>query len=392
MKKRHPRATLTLIALVAAVVIAFLAAPNTASGPEYSSFSSTEKGVKLGRDLLDRLGWTTETRIVEFSDTLRAPAPVQVLVNASVAADEAHALLESVRAGGALLVAGDGGSLEDSLPTTSWSSAALLPESEGYCTPSSALDMMVITEMGALRWRRPPPPDTIGFGLVGRPSGRLRRQRVAFGFPLGRGRIVHVADANFLVNDIVRRCEYGADISFVRMMEYLSMGRRDLRVAYDEYHHGYGVRGGSIAAIRMYLEDTSSGRMLAQIGVAGLLLLFAAAPRPLAPRDPLRMARRSPLEHADALGRAYLSVKATRTATARLLAGVRRRARRDRLRGRQTDTEFLAAASALSAEASAASATVANALNHQVPELELAGVATALQTIEQAFTSRPTLR
>jgi hypothetical protein len=132
--------------------------------------------------------------------------------------------------------------------------------------------------------------------------------------------------------------------------------------------------------------------MLAQIGVAGLLLLFAAAPRPLAPRDPLRMARRSPLEHADALGRAYLSVKATRTATARLLAGVRRRARRDRLRGRQTDTEFLAAASALSAEASAASATVANALNHQVPELELAGVATALQTIEQAFTSRPTPR
>jgi hypothetical protein len=265
----------------------------------------------------------------------------------------------------------------------------LLPESQGYCAPASTLDMMVITQLESLRWRRPAPPDTIGFGLTGQPSGPLLRQRIGFGFPLDRGRIVHVADANFLVNDIIRRCEYGADISFVRMMEYLSFGRRDVRVAYDEYHHGLGVRGGSLVAIRMYLGGTGSGRMLAQIIVAGLLLLFAAAPRPLAPRDPLRIARRSPLEHADALGRAYMSVRATRTATARLLAGVRRRTRRDQARGRQTDAEFLASLSAAS-PTSGAAATITNALDHQIPEAELPGVAAALETVEQALTTRST--
>jgi hypothetical protein len=135
----------------------------------------------------------------------------------------------------------------------------------------------------------------------------------------------------------------------------------------------------------MYLAGTPSGRMLAQIAVGGLLLLFAAAPRPLAPRDPSHVARRSPIEHADALAHAYAGVRATRTATARLLAGVRRRAR-GRSRAADTDESFLAAASALSPRAAQAASTVSAALQSPLPEGQLTEVASALETIERELT------
>jgi hypothetical protein len=174
------------------------------------------------------------------------------------------------------------------------------------------------------------------------------------------------------------------------MIEYLSGGQRGVRVAFDEYHHGYGVRGGSFAAIRLYLSGTASGRMLAQIAVAGLLLLFAAAPRPLAPRDPTHIARRSPLEHADALAHAYASVNATRTATARLLAGVRRRSR-GRSRGKDADAAFLTAAASMSPTASKAAALVGNALETPVPARQLPEVAAALETIEHELSRPPSI-
>jgi len=205
--------------------------------------------------------------------------------------------------------------------------------------------------------------------------------------PLGAGRIVLIADENFVANDVIRRCELGTDVAFVRMIEYLAHGQRGLRVAFDEYHHGYGVRGGSFTAMRLYLSGTPSGRMLAQIAVAGLLLLLAAAPRPLEPRDPTHIARRSPLEHADALAHAYSSVNATRTVTARLLAGVRRRSR-GRSRGKDADAAFLTAAATMSPAASKAAALVGDALERAVPARQLPEVATALETIEHEL-SRP---
>ena len=97
------------------------------------------------------------------------------------------------------------------------------------------------------------------------------------------------------------------------------------RLVFDEFHHGYGMHRGACARSTAYLAGTSSGHFLAQALIAGLLLVLAKAPRPIVPRDPRAIARRSPLEHVDALGHAYADVGATRTATARLVSGVRRR-------------------------------------------------------------------
>lgn len=381
-------------ALVGMVFITVLVAPTAEKGKPYSSHSASLDGIRLARDLSERLGWKPESRTVAFSDTLSGPAPIQVLIQAPVSAAEARALLDFVRQGGSLLVAGGAGALDDSLAVvTNMEGVPVEAPPTAACSDRNVWrsELAQFGRIAIVAWRRPAPPDTVGFGRVKYRHGAdpvENMGRAAVGFPFGRGRIVAVADRNYLVNDVVRRCELEADVAFVRMIEYLSRGERGRRIAFDEFHHGYGVRGGSFTAIRMYLAGTPSGRMLAQIAVAGLLLLFAFAPRPLVPRDSVRVARRSPLEHADALAHAYAGVNATRTVTSRLLAGIRRRTQRDRGRFRDTDDQLLGAAAATSAQAATAASVVSNALSAPVAERELTQVASALGTIEQALTQR----
>jgi hypothetical protein len=149
----------------------------------------------------------------------------------------------------------------------------------------------------------------------------------AVGFPLGRGRVVVIADADLLRNDVLRVCQWGLDVVAVRMLEYLRDGGKSprKRLVFDEYHQGFGAHPGTIRAIASYLVHVPSGHVLVQALLAGLVLLLALGPRALPPRDPERVERRSPLEHVTALAQAYANVTATRTATQRLLHGVRRR-------------------------------------------------------------------
>lgn len=390
MARRIPSGVI-LLAIVGLVVLAVLVAPSESdNGGGNSTYSAGSSGARLAFDLSRRLGWASERREVPFRLDSMA-APVQALIGVQLGAEEAHAILEHVREGGALLLAGTGGPLDDSLSVASGSQGFPTPAAAEGCPERDPFENVIrgSRPISPVRWRRPPPRDTIGFGELDSPIGH---QRAGVGFPLGAGRIVVVMDPDFLVNDVIRLCSTGADVSYVRMLEYLTAGRRGMRIAFDEFHHGRGVHGGSLTAIRMYVMSTPSGRMLGQVTLAGLLLLIAAAPRPLAPRDPTRIARRSPLEHADALAHAYGAVGATRTATTRLLAGVRRRVRRGRVGRSESDEQFLATATAVSPAAVPAAAVVARALTEPIPARELSAVAGALSTLEDALTSRPTHR
>ena len=392
MTRRTAISAWVLIGLIALVFITVLVAPAVEKGPPFSSYSAGSDGTRLAHDLIGRLGWKPERREVAFSDSLRDVAPIQVIIGAAISDAEATRLLSFVRAGGGLIVAGAKGPIQDSIGMVAQPVANYVEDDNA---PSCArrgtwqAELVQTSMTSGVGWSRPAPQDTVGYGTVTvhRRGAPERQARSGVGLPLGAGRIVVIADEGFLSNDVVRRCELGSDVAFVRMIEYLSRGERGVRVAFDEFHHGYGVRGGSLKAIRMYLGDTSSGRMLAQIGIAGLLLLFAAAPRPLAPRDPTHVARRSPLEHADALAHAYASVHATRTATARLLAGLRRRSR-GRSRAKDADAAFLASAAAMSPTASKAADVIANALERPVAPRQLPDVAAALETLEHEL-SRP---
>ena len=82
-------------------------------------------------------------------------------------------------------------------------------------------------------------------------------------------------------------CEWGADVAVARILEYVRPEERSgMPLVFDEFHHGFGMHGGSLSAVSQYLTRTPSGHFLAQALIAGLLLLFALAPRPLPPRDP----------------------------------------------------------------------------------------------------------
>jgi hypothetical protein len=274
------------------------------------------------------------------------------------------------------------------------------PESDADCARAGlnggALPMW--TDQTVRLWRvqftRPRPAGTVIFARSvpespSRDTASLGASIAAAGFPLGRGRVVVLSDPDFLRNDVLRVCKWGLDVVAVRMLEYLTGDVRRNRLVFDEYHQGYGTHPGTLRAIFVYLSLSSSGHVLLQGMCAGLMLLLALGPRSLPAHDPERVERRSPLEHVSALARAYALVGGTRTATARLLRGVRRRVDRGAPNdtGRsaeERDRQFLdtvAATAALAADAS----LIRRALAEPLTGREFTAVGAALRRVEQTL-------
>ncbi|HET7456802.1 MAG TPA: hypothetical protein VFJ74_04040 [Gemmatimonadaceae bacterium] len=231
------------------------------------------------------------------------------------------------------------------------------------------------------------------------PLDTVQREPAAIGFPLGRGRVVVVADPDWLRNDVLRVCRWNAGVTAVRMLEYLRAGRpaAGARLVFDEFHQGYGRHPSTLGAIGRALTSNGPGRALLQALAAALLLLATAGARALPPRSRARLERRSPLEHVGALSRAYAQVGATRLATRRLVRGVRRRhgatgAVAARLvRAGQTsegDDEFLAAVADRYPAVAADVQLVREALRAPRAAAQFLDVGRALERIEDAVAGR----
>ncbi|HEX5831694.1 MAG TPA: DUF4350 domain-containing protein, partial [Gemmatimonadaceae bacterium] len=291
-----------------------------------------------------RLGWRTELATNIWPARLDSGV-VHLVLDPTVplTAGETHRLLNAVRAGaGLLLVPRRGTPLADSLGVSASTGAGVLSSRE---TPACTEEQ---NQRGALDWprgevlslwvqARPPlPVDTVSFAgvippprLLGESVGtrRVSNDRplpASVGFPLGRGRVVVVADPDLLRNDVLRVCEWGMSVAAVRTLEWLSEGR-ERRLVFDELHHEPTLQADPIAAVRRWLTNTPPGRMLLQGAAAAVVLLLAAGARAIAPRPRARAERRSPLEHVSALARAYEDAGATRLASRRLVHGLRRR-------------------------------------------------------------------
>src|SRR4051812_25124804 len=195
-----------------------------------------------------------------------------------------------------------------------------------------------------IRWLRKEPIDKTIFAKLNPDElGMTTPSEGAVGFPLGRGRIVVVADPDLLRTDVLRHCEWGADVVAMNMLEWLRAGGVEPRnvIVFDEYHQGFGPRSDMLSTALEFLVTNPVGRMIGMGLLAAVVLLIAVAARPLPPVDPERIERRDPREQVDALAHAYEQVRATRTITQRLLHGVRRRVERASLRAGHTDAEFL---------------------------------------------------
>lgn len=395
--------TAIAIALAAMTIVIALLTPEPAGRSEggLSTYSTAPMGAQIVYELAHRLGWRTERRTTTLDslagrDTRRT---VQVVIGPSepLGAHETHALLDHVRRGGGLVFTMDNAteSLMDSLGIEPDSIPAYLtPQPDESCNASrraaGAEFLTLPPEVRHIAWKRHAPGPVEPLVETG-PNSRML---AGIGFPLGAGRVAVIGGSQMFSNQAIRTCRLGADVSVMKLIEYTRPAAGPVpTLVFDEFHHGFGVHGGSLHAAAAYLLRTPSGHLLAQALAAGLVLLIAMAPRPIAPRDPEREVRRSPLEHASALGRAYEDVSATRTAASTLVAGLRRRTRGIvAVPPSADDAAYLSAVAQRLPSLAPSVEIVRRAEERATSNRELAAVGEALATIEQQLQSTPSPR
>ncbi len=399
----YARPSVLLSAVAIVVLVTALFAPDVANGrtgdSRLTTFSAGPQGARLFYELAGRLGWKPERRITpavpDDPATIQAVlAPVEPLTMAEV-----HALLEVVRQGGGLLLVlpSGQGPLNDSLRLTLGVGAAFQPPDSlntDSCTANSGVAMPLWPTghvlLYSLRRTGPSLGPPVTFARVSAAGLHPWDRPAVVGFPLGRGRVVVASDPDILRNDALRVCEYGLSVIAVQTLEYLRAGGSvpRTRILFDEYHQGNGAQPGTVSAIVAFFGRTAAGHLLLQLLGAGLVVLLAAAPRVLPPRGVTRVQRRSPIEHVDALARAYAQVGATRTAVSRLVRGVRRRIglAASRATAGRSDDEFLDWASRTAPHVAPDAERVRHALGAAVSRRELAAVGDALAHIESSLT------
>lgn len=405
----RPRVALPIVA--GAIIIVALITPEQSSGrsgdARLSSRSTGPQGAAALYELAGRLGWQTTQRLsdsVPPGDT----TAVHVVLDPPIplSAIQTRRVLDQVRRGAGLVYVVGGGPMADSLRLrrTPGNSGSLVSEDSASC-PRRGEGVLTAglpfwpdrqTHILAVQWKGTPPPGRLTLASIRPPVGNAGTDGspAAVGFPLGRGRVAVITDPDLLRNDVLRVCRWGADVAAVRVLEYVSDGapgggRRE-RLVFDEYHQGFGAQPGTVRGILQYLGRTSSGHLVLQVAAAGLILLAAVGPRLLPPRSAERIERRSPLEHVDALARAYRMVGATRTATSRLVHGVRRRV--EQASGSRTGTSdeaFLGWALTRAPSSAADVEIVRNALAKPVSRQGLESVGAALRRLESTLTSFP---
>jgi hypothetical protein len=344
-RSRFVQPKVALPILAAAVIIVALMTPEETGGrsgdSRLSSRSTGPQGAAALYELASRLGWRTSQRLVDSIPSADTTS-VHLILDPAIplSAIETHEVLDRVRRGAGLVYVLGAGPMADSLGLRAFigNSGSLVAGDTTSCgrrgegVGSAGLPFWPDrrTHILAVRWRGAVPAGVTTLASVRPDVGNARGEHpAAVGFPLGRGRVAAVSDPDLIRNDVLRVCRWGADVAAVRILEYASAGgpggATRQRLVFDEYHQGLGDQPGTFRGIVRYLGRTPSGHLVLQLAGAGVILLLAVGPRLLPPRDTERIERRSPLEHVDALARAYRAVGASRTATSRLLHGVRRR-------------------------------------------------------------------
>ena len=401
----RPTVILSLLGISVLLTALFVKTPTTGrdGDPRLTSTSTDPLGAKLFYEVAGRMGYTTlRTRTATFPKgvhTILAVLDPVVDLNPI----EVHEMMEHVRAGGALLaVLGDGtAALSDSLHVSVDSVGSPVTPTMG--SARQCANGNVFTRNGL--WLGPATlyalkiPDSIRADMhtftyvdafsVKRSSVKGPRPAI-IGFADGAGRVVIASDPDVLRNDALRHCGYGLDVAVADALRYLTFGGPTERrtIVFDEFHQGGAARAGMTRLVREYLTETPSGRTLLQICLAGLVLLLAMVPRVMPPREDQRLARRSPLEHVDALARAYAQVGATRTGALHLVRGMQRRigGSSKRATSSRNDDAFLARVAESKPALATDIATIRHALNNSVSQTQFIDVGNAINRVEAAFT------
>ncbi len=382
-RKRARRGTMiTLGLLLALVTLVVLLTPVTddASDTRLTTLKYGPGNAKLASDLARRLGWQVRTRSTPLSGVLDSNVIYAVFAGPTpMSPAERRVLQDAVTRGAGMLIAPSGSEpsrLLQSLGLRQGPAGFVGATPLGKCPPEtdafSALRvrsrmLTFDTAAAAPNESATPVPyprnartllssevsvsdDGSNDDLVdatpavkpapdsAKATKEMRPTVVAF--PLGRGRVVALADPDLLRTDQMRNCSMGSALTIVRSLEYLSEGR-DRTIVFAEYYQGVRSDGPGVV-LWEWLRGTGLGRMLLTMIAACMVLLLARGRRTLAPVYRLREERRSALEHVDALATAWQAVRGTRTVARMLARGIRRRHAAGRWRTLD-DAAFLAA-------------------------------------------------
>ncbi|MHB1224375.1 MAG: DUF4350 domain-containing protein [Gemmatimonadaceae bacterium] len=385
-RRRPGVATVAAVVLGMLLLVALLLTPAADdSRGRLTSYSSEPGGARALYELQRRSGWRVERSDAPFGDSLDSRAVYAVLdPPVMVTAGETHRLLQAVRAGaGLLVVIPERGPLADSLGIGRSRVGAMVDRRDeapdGFCadslnrrglidwpggrvhslwlltrrTPAIVFTRVAVDNSmdGAVvvRGRRSGNVAPTDSAAVGRADTIYRVERVErvdtvrgvvraprearttgatraamAGYALGRGRVVAVADPDLLRNDVLRVCRWDAGPTAALALHWLA-GAGGRRLVFDEFHQNPDVDAAPMRAVGRALVGEPWGRMIL-VGVLGAVLLLAAgAARPIAPAAAVTVERRSPLEHVQALARAYAQAGSTRLVARRLARGLRRR-------------------------------------------------------------------
>ena len=396
----RPRVVLPIVGVF--VILLALLTPQPSLGrmgdPRLTSHLAGSLNARLLAETAERFGFQVVRRdsiAAPTADAERGRTIHAVLAPPMpITGPEAHAYLEAVRAGDAMLLVFDGrNALSDSLGLWRTAGGTLyrMPDDSSDCrrldpTPPLWPDGKV--HLYGIRWVRGAPTDYVVLAALESTSRHGVAGEAAAGFALGRGRVVVIPDPDFLRNDVLRRCEWGADVLSVRILEWLRAGGDEPRTAlvFDEYHQGYARAASAMRTTAHFLVAHPVGRTLLVVAIAGLVLLAASAPRALPPTEAERVERRDPLEQVDALAHAYEQVGATRTIVARLLRGVRVRAEAGSAAARaRSDAQFLDGAAAADPALQRDVALIGRALRETVAARDRPEVGAALRRLEDSL-------
>ncbi len=151
-----------------------------------------------------------------------------------------------------------------------------------------AIGSSLSTQELTLHWRR-------SFSATGgaKVVAAINNASLAVELPVGRGRIIAVADPAMVSNGALRRSD-----NAVWLVD-LAAGWGNGNTFFDEYHLGFGQKRSTVELTRAFLM-TPWGWCVLQLAAAGLLYLFAYRRRFGRIREPPPSNRASPLELLDA--------------------------------------------------------------------------------------------
>jgi hypothetical protein len=343
--------------LTAAIGLALWAANRKPPGDELdfrtSTYLSGPTGSKALHEILVGLGRLSERRRTSLATlaTERAHRPaVLVLLDPFIPLEETELeqVVRYVRAGGAVVAAGDGAGVtpcvgwrtrpaglgfQDSIGVRARETDVRLPTTRRVLT--AAVQQSDTTPRGSLaRLKKggdeddsrpgicgtlvPFEVDTVVVALNNRPA--ILRLRYRGG---GGGTITLAADPRWFTN----RAWRDTDVPIALLPLLTPRPERPGRVVWDEYHQGFGDENqvSSFGRTWSWLRSSPAGWAILQLVAVALAWLAMTAVRFGPALSVIERRRRSPLEHLEALGAGLESAAAADTAVQRLALGLRRR-------------------------------------------------------------------